>query len=367
MKSKVVETIDACISNGVYGIIDWHILSDGDPNTYVNESKAFFQEMATKYANSPNVIYEICNEPNGVNWDTIKKYAEQVIPVIRAADPDSVIIVGTPTWSQDVDVASQNPLKYDNLLLACHFYSGTHGQYLRDKISTALRNGSAVFISEWGTSDASGDGGPFLSESTTWLNFLDQNNISWCNWSLCPKNEASAALVGGASTNGGWDQSALSTSGKYVRAELIKRNGSQTSTTTSQTSIVPTSATQTSSPSTSPSPSVQPSVVPTTSSTSSGNVSATYTIASNWGAGAVINVKITNSGSSAINGWTVSWTYSGDQKITNLWNASYTQSGQNVTVTNAAHNGNISAKGSADFGFTITYSGTNSVPSLAVK
>ncbi|MEE0027548.1 MAG: glycoside hydrolase family 5 protein, partial [Atopobiaceae bacterium] len=89
--------------NDLYAIVDWHILSDGNPNTHVSEAKSFFANVSKTFAKSTNVIYEICNEPNGsTTWSDIKRYAKKVIPVIRKNDPDAVIIVGTPTWSQEV-------------------------------------------------------------------------------------------------------------------------------------------------------------------------------------------------------------------------------------------------------------------------
>ncbi|GFN30086.1 cellulase family glycosylhydrolase [Paenibacillus xylaniclasticus] len=223
LKNKVKEAVEAAIDLGIYVIIDWHILSDGDPNKHKSQAIAFFQEMATLYGSYPNVIYEIANEPNGVSWNgSIRPYAQDVITAIRAIDPDNIIIVGTPTWSQDVDHAADNPLPFSNIMYSLHFYAGTHGQYLRDKVNYALNKGIAIFSTEWGTSTATGDGGPYLSESTQWLNFLDSKKISWVNWSIATKNESSAALLPSASVNGGWALSDLSTSGQYVRSKMLE-------------------------------------------------------------------------------------------------------------------------------------------------
>ncbi|WP_281888242.1 cellulase family glycosylhydrolase [Paenibacillus sp. YYML68] len=221
LKEKVKEAVQAAIDNGLYIIIDWHILFDGDPNTYKSQAKAFFQEMATLYGEYPNVIYEIANEPNGVTWNHhVKPYAEEIITAIRAIDPDNVIIVGTPTWSQDVDHAANNPLSFSNIMYALHFYAGTHGQYLKDKLDYARNKGVAVFVSEWGTSEATGDGGPYLTQAQEWLDFLNARQISWVNWSLADKTESSAALMPGASMTGGWTTNQLSTSGQFVRAKI---------------------------------------------------------------------------------------------------------------------------------------------------
>ncbi|RKP53167.1 hypothetical protein D7Z26_15685 [Cohnella endophytica] len=226
LKDKVKEAVQAAIDLGIYVIIDWHILSDGDPNTYKTQAKAFFQEMATLYGSYPNVIYEICNEPNGVSWSgQIKPYAQEIIPAIRAIDPDNIIIVGTGNWSQDVDQAADSPLSYSNVMYSVHFYAGTHGQSLRDKVTYARNKGIAIFATEWGTSSASGDGGPYPTQSTEWLNFLDSNKISWANWSLSTKAESSAALLPSASVNGGWTSAQLTTSGQYVRSKMLAGSG----------------------------------------------------------------------------------------------------------------------------------------------
>ncbi|MCL6590351.1 MAG: cellulose-binding domain-containing protein [Firmicutes bacterium] len=88
-----------------------------------------------------------------------------------------------------------------------------------------------------------------------------------------------------------------------------------------------------------------------------------YNIASDWGNGASINVTITNNNFTAVNGWTLAWTFPGNQIITNLWNGTYTQSGASVSVNNASHNGVIPANGgSVSFGFNINYSGINAKP-----
>ncbi|MCZ0070497.1 cellulase family glycosylhydrolase [Bacillus sonorensis] len=222
VKSKVKEAVEAAKELGIYVIIDWHILSDGNPNQNKAKAKEFFKEMSSLYGNTPNVIYEIANEPNGdVNWNRdIKPYAEEVLSVIRKNDPDNIVIVGTGTWSQDVNDAADNQLKDANVMYALHFYAGTHGQFLRDKADYALSKGAPIFVTEWGTSDASGNGGVFLDQSREWLNYLDSKKISWVNWNLSDKQESSAALNSGASKTGGWSLSDLSASGKFVRENI---------------------------------------------------------------------------------------------------------------------------------------------------
>lgn len=85
MKDRVISAVDNAVALDMYVIIDWHILQDGDPLTHMDQASEFFREMSQRYANTPNVIYEICNEPNGnITWSgNVKPYAEHIVPIIR--------------------------------------------------------------------------------------------------------------------------------------------------------------------------------------------------------------------------------------------------------------------------------------------
>lgn len=214
--------VEIGIKLGIYVIIDWHILSDNDPNLHQTEAVKFFKQMATLYGKYPNVIYEICNEPNDVFWSKhIKPYAEKLIKAIRKIDKRNIIIVGTSSYCRDVDIAADDPLDGPNLMYACHFYAGSHGQSLRRQIDYARQNGLAVFVTEWGTTNASGDGSIDPKLTKIWHDYLNQNQISWCNWSLGDKNEASAALMPGANPYGHWSDTELTESGKLVKSLLL--------------------------------------------------------------------------------------------------------------------------------------------------
>lgn len=218
VKNILVNGVDNALAADMYAIIDWHILSDGNPMSHIDEANSFFAEMAERYKNSKGVLYEICNEPNGnISWsDDVKPYAEKIISTIRSIDSDCIILVGNPQWCQDLESVVNDPLCFDNIMYTCHFYAGTHGDWLRNRIIMALNNNIPVFVSEWGTSDASGGGGVFADESRVWLEFMNKYNLSWCNWSLCDKNESSAALALKSDAADGLDDNELSQSGKIV-------------------------------------------------------------------------------------------------------------------------------------------------------
>lgn len=219
--AKVKRAVDIAVKLGIYVIIDWH---DHQAWKHTKEAAAFFKEMADDYKGVPNVFYEPWNEPL-VNdeWKDVKDYMEGIIKIIRDEGVSNIILVGSPEWSRDVDSASLDPItNYNNIAYSFHFYAGDHKQGVRDKAEFAMKRGLALFVTEWGTCLASGNGGFNPKESDLWIQFMNKYKLSWCNWSLNDKDETASMLVPGSSPDGGWTDKDLTDSGKYVRAQLLQ-------------------------------------------------------------------------------------------------------------------------------------------------
>ncbi|HEX2945887.1 MAG TPA: carbohydrate-binding domain-containing protein [Clostridia bacterium] len=250
LKQKVIEGIDLAIKNDMYVIADWHVLTPGDPNDKIySGAYDFFKEISEKYKNDFHLIYELANEPSGNNpgvtndaagWKKVKAYAEPIIKMLRDGGSRNLIIIGSPNWSQRADLASDDPINDPNIAYTVHFYTGTHKYSADDtdrsnvmsNVRYALKHGVAIFATEWGTSEATGNNGPYLTEADQWLGFLNANNISWCDWSLANKGETSAAFLPfelnrqpATSLDPGsdkkWETSEMSISGEYVKTRIL--------------------------------------------------------------------------------------------------------------------------------------------------
>lgn len=207
---------------GMYVIIDWHILSDGNPMTHKKEAIEFFEEMTDKYKDHDNVIYEICNEPNGddVDWPTVKAYAQELISVIRQKCPDSVILVGTPKWSQLVDLAADDPIEGKNIMYSLHYYAATHKQELRDKMAYALNKKLPIFVDEYSNCDASGNGIIDDKEAHAWAKIVDENMLSYAQWNLSYRDESSAMIKAECKKTSDWKDEELTDTGLWMKARL---------------------------------------------------------------------------------------------------------------------------------------------------
>ena len=209
MQAKIDTIVTNALALGVYVIVDWH---SGAAQNYQSQAITFFTGLATKYGACPNIIYEDFNEPVNVTWAQIKPYHQAVVNAIRAIDPDNLIVMGTPTYSQDVDLAAASPVSGTNLLYTLHWYSCSHTQWLRDKGSTAISKGLALYVTEFGATNADGgtDGKVCQAEADNWFTWMASNGIGGTAWKLARGSDSSNILSSGAPSGGPWTDSDLS-------------------------------------------------------------------------------------------------------------------------------------------------------------
>ena len=371
LKNLVKDGVEYATNQGLYVIIDWHILSDSNPNTYLEEAKAFFGEMAETYADYTNVLYEICNEPNGgTTWSQVKEYAEAVIPVIREKDENGIILVGTPNWCQYVEQAVADPLTgYENIMYTLHFYAATHTDNLRNNMVAALESGLPLFVSEYGICDASGSGNIDEYQAGEWVKLMDAYQVSYVAWNLSNKAETSAFFKSGCNKTSGFNADDLSASGQWVYEILQERAGAIETPAiptvapmeTTKVPIVPTEvpAGSTNEPS---EPMASPTSVPENIELPQAQISAglTYnaTVANSWqqdGNTCIqYSLTITNGAEAPTQGWSVSIPFAREIAVMSSWNGNFKVDGTVLTITPADYNNSIPAGGSlGDIGFIL--------------
>jgi endoglucanase len=219
---KVKTVMDACVANGVYGIVDWHAM-EGAQND-VASARAFFSAVATAYGRTANIMYEPWNEPVREPWPVIKAYHEAIITAIRAIDPEGIIICGNRKYDENCAEAAADPITISgNIAYSIHFYASTHRQWLRDDGALALSKGVALFATEYGTTQASGNGPCDPAETQLWWNWLDANNVGCANWSVAALAETSAAFQPGTPATGPWSDAMLKPSGLMVRDYVVSK------------------------------------------------------------------------------------------------------------------------------------------------
>ncbi len=357
LKNLIRNGVEYATKHDMYVIVDWHILSDNNPNMHKAEAIDFFTQMTKEFSDHDNVIYEICNEPNGgTSWAEIKAYAQDVIPVIRANAPDAVILVGTPNWSQYVNEAAADPITgFDNIMYTLHFYAATHTDSLRNTMAAAIDAGLPVFVSEYGICDASGNGGIDEAQANAWVQMMDQYKVSYVAWNISNKNETSAIIRSGVDKESGlaWDD--LSDSGRWLY-QVLTRDGSEPG----GSGGVPSGNDATASASGSSGAAGGSSGNGSSNTVAkSGDIEATAMLANSWESNGQqfyqYTLTIKNTSSQACQSWAVDVKFNGDISLSDGWNGQYSAEGDTLHISSVDYNGKLDAGGSTgDVGFIIS-------------
>ncbi|WP_374984651.1 glycoside hydrolase family 5 protein [Streptomyces fradiae] len=217
--------VEQATARGMYVIVDWHMLHPGDPYHNLDRAKTFFTEIAQRHRARTNLLYEIANEPNGVTWSRVRSYAEELIPVIRAQDPHSPVLVGTRAWSSlgvsegaDESEVVADPVRAANIMYTFHFYAYSH----RDAYLAVLSRAAdrlPVFVTEFGTQNHAGEGGDDFAMAQRYLDLMAAKKIGWVNWNFSDDHRTGAVFKAGTCAAGGpWTGTApLKPAGVWVR------------------------------------------------------------------------------------------------------------------------------------------------------
>lgn len=362
LKALVTDGVEYAKQADMYVIVDWHILHDSNPLTHKVEALQFFKEMTEKLKGEKHVLYEICNEPNsGCSWEDIKTYANEVIPVIRENAPEAVILVGTPTWSQEIEKPQNDPITgYDNIMYTLHFYAATHKEDLRSKMVSAVEAETPVFVSEYGLCDASGNGGNDLGQAQSWIDTMDQHGISYAVWSFCNKEETSALIASFCRKTSDFTREDLSESGKWIYDMLHAKGDIGDSKTFAQRRQNQTQESKTGTAETANATDQHENAA--TQTVKSGDLTVDAQVTGSWESEGKTfyqyQLTITNNGTEATSSWEVSLTFSDTITLSDGWNGKYQADGKKLEIRSKDYNGEIKAGEAAkDVGFIISASG----------
>ena len=341
LENLIDEGVKLCQQRKMYCIIDWHILSDGNPLTYESQAKVFFEKMAQKYGSLPNVIFEICNEPNGnATWNDVTKYANTIIPAIRKYS-NNLILVGTPTWSQDIQDPANQPLPYSNVAYTLHFYAATHKDDLRNRYLQVVDQ-IPIVVSEFGICDASGNGAIDEASANEWMRILNEHNTGRILWNASNKAESSSILQPGTDMENWWTNN-LTQSGKWLLAQNTNYNPSAPSQPENPTPVQPAS------------------------------LSLKFQKTNGWSEGdqQVMQIAgtIENSGQSPSNSWKFKVTFPNSVSVENHWNCNVTQINEKtIEIQNVDYNGTVNAGTSiSDIGINLKSKESIDLNSLKIE
>lgn len=223
-KQYVKTVVEAAIKNDIYVIVDWHLESN---QGYTDEAVEFFDYVAKEYGGYNNVIFEVWSEPINVELSAVVAHANAVISAIRKYS-GNLVLVGSTQWSSQPNKCAAASIQDDNFACTLHFYAGSHmlgaTGYDNSAQLAMTSYGVPVFVSEWASVSADGNGEPNQSSSDAWEAWMKQNYISWTNWNASKVSRTSAAFTSSATKT----SLQYTTSGELVKGYLAKNPSSYT-------------------------------------------------------------------------------------------------------------------------------------------
>jgi endoglucanase len=205
LKEQLDPAVRQCRAGRIYCIIDWHEIADWNKPETIRKLESFWRIVAPRYANDPFIMYEIFNEPtqpsnrDRENWLAFRDSAQKWVNLIREKAPDTVLLVGSPHWSQMPSFAEQDPLDGSNLLYVLHLYHGWSTDTWDGLFGKASQK-IPLFVSEWGWSSLWRNRlTPFYGTNDSYAvplraYFDARPQISWTAWSYDP--ECGPAMTG---------------------------------------------------------------------------------------------------------------------------------------------------------------------------
>jgi endoglucanase len=336
--------------------------------------------LAKRYAGNPTVAgFDLRNEPHtpagdtyaqGATWGTgnantdIRLAYEAAGNAILGADPGALIfcegIGETPNaaggldstwWGGDLELAGQFPVTLNSaghVVYSAHDYGPSLFQQAWFTSSTTPASLDAVWNKYWGYLYTSGTAPVWVGEFGTGNSAADVSSST-----AGSQGQWFSSLISYIKSNPwmGWTYWALNGEDSY---DLLDNGYDPTPVSAAKQSLLATIQF--------PLPGAVNGTPPATGSAAPVSCHAAYSLVNSWSGGFQAQIVLSNTGSGSISPWTLTWTFPGDQKISSLWNASYTQSGEQVSATAESYNATIAPAGSVTIGFTGTFTSSNASP-----
>lgn len=376
-QSDIQNWVNLLNQNGLIVILDLHWNNGGsnksvgqEPMPDLDHAPAFWTSVANTFKSNSSVIFDLYNEPYTSSWSCWKNGStgnnaspcndvgfavagmQTLVNTVRATGATNILMLGGLAWSNDLTgwLANKPSDPLNNLAASLHIYNFNYcaNTSCWNSEVAPVKAQVPIIAGEIGENDCSSG---FVSGLMNWF---DSQNISYLAWTWTAANcSATPALI--------TDYSGTPTNyGAGVRSHLLSLGGTlPTPNPTATATPMPTN-TPTPRPTITPTPNPTATATPTPSS-GGGSCKVSYTT-NQWPGGFTANIAVTNTSTTALNGWTLVFTFSGSQQVTQGWNAIFSQQGNKVTVTNASYNSSLPAGSSVNPGFNGSWSGSNPNP-----